>query len=103
MKLKWTDRASRDLRKIGRYIARDNPGAARRWVERLRQRARLAAAMPQTGRRLPEAPGVDVREVILGSYRIVYRLVPGAFEVIMVLEGHRLLTGDEIDSRLDSA
>ena len=43
MILRWTDRARRDLLAIGRYIARDNPAAARQWVERLRERAQQAA------------------------------------------------------------
>jgi toxin ParE1/3/4 len=32
----------------------------------------------------------DVREVFLGSYRIVYRIYPDFIDVITVFEGHRL-------------
>lgn len=39
MKVRWSKRAVKDLKEIGSYIARDNPAAARRWVERLRERA----------------------------------------------------------------
>ena len=91
MKLRWTHRARRDLAEIGRYIARDKPGAARRWVERLRQRARDAAAMPRTGRKVPELDRDDVREVLVRRYRIVYRIHPSEIQVLTVFEGHRLL------------
>jgi toxin ParE1/3/4 len=70
MTLRWTDHARRDLLAIGRYIARDNPIAARQWVERLR--ARQAANMPLAGRVVPELQRDNVREVLLGTYRIVY-------------------------------
>lgn len=90
MKLRWTHRARRDLVVIGRYIARDKPGAARRWVERLRQRARDAAAMPRSGRRVPELDRDDLREVLLRSYRIVYRIHSSEIRVLTVFEGHRL-------------
>ena len=62
MKLRWTDHARRDLLAIGRYIARDNLHAARRWVEQLRERARRAAENPLTGRVVPELGRDDVRE-----------------------------------------
>jgi len=41
MKLFWTETARQDLQAIRRYIAADNPVAAKRWVGRLRKRAPL--------------------------------------------------------------
>lgn len=96
MKLRWTLRARKDLEEIGIYIARDSPTAARRWIERLRIRARKAAQAPRAGRVVPEVQREDVREVFLGSYRIVYRLGRDVIEVITVFEGHRLLRWDDI-------
>ena len=90
----WTQRSIEDLRAIGRYIAEDDPRAARQWVERLRQRATEAAATPKAGRRVPEVEREDIREVLLRSYRIVYRVVRDGIEVLTVFEGHRLLPGD---------
>ena len=94
MKLLWTDRARRDLLDIGRYIARDNPRAARAWVERLRQRARKAAETPWAGRVVPERAEKEVREVIVRNYRIVYRVFQDAIHVLTVFEGHRLFPED---------
>jgi toxin ParE1/3/4 len=94
MKLFWTDRARRNLLAIGQYIARDNPRAAREWVERLRTRARAAAKMPFTGRRVPEKDREDIREVLLRNYRIVYRVQENAIQVLTVFEGHRLFPSD---------
>jgi len=91
MKLRWSDHARRDLLAIGRYIARDNPPAARGWIEQLRERARLAAENPLTGRVVPELGRDDVREVFLRSYRIVYSVGADAIDVLTVFEGHRLL------------
>ncbi len=91
MKLRWSDHARRDLIAIGRYIARDNPDAARDWIEQLRERARLAAENPHAGRVVPELGREDVREVFLRSYRIVYGVGEDAVDVLTVFEGHRLL------------
>ncbi|MFT5432820.1 MAG: toxin ParE1/3/4, partial [Myxococcota bacterium] len=72
MKVEWSARAVRDLDAIFDYIALDNPVAALGWVARLQGRARLAGGAPLAGRVVPEVQDVDVREVFLRSYRIVY-------------------------------
>lgn len=92
-RVRWTHRSIEDLRAIGRYIAEDDPRAARQWVERLRQRAHEVASTPRAGRRVPEIDRDDIREVLLRSYRIVYRVVRDGIEVLTVFEGHRLLPG----------
>lgn len=81
MKLRWTARAKKDLLEIGAYIARDNPAAARRWIERLRERARAAAEAPRTGRVVPELGREGVRE--------------DAVHVLTVFEGHRMFRGED--------
>ncbi len=96
MKLRWTHRARQDLIEIGRYIARDKPEAARRWVERLRQRAQAATAMPRSGRKVPEIDRDDVREVLVRRYRIVYQIHASEIRVLAVFEGHRLLPRDVV-------
>ena len=94
MKLAWSERAKRDLVAIGRFIARDKPSAAREWVEKLRECARRAAAMPHAGRIVPEIERTDVREVFLRHYRIVYLVSKTSVIVLTVVEGHRLLPLD---------
>jgi addiction module RelE/StbE family toxin len=98
MKLRWTQQARRDLLEIGRYIARDKPIAARRWVARLRQQAQQAADMPMAGRRVPEIGRDDVRETLLRSYRIVYLVCEKEIRVLTVFEGHKLMPQQIIDS-----
>lgn len=79
--IRWTERALADLIAIGEYIAADKPDAARRWVERLRHQASVAAELPLAGRRVPEIERDDVRETFLRSYRIVYRVEADAHRI----------------------
>ena len=92
-RVRWTLRAQSDLLEIARFIARDNPEAARRWVAMLRKRARAAARMPRAGRRVPELGRDDLREVVVRRYRIVYQLSPDGIVVLVVFESHRQLPG----------
>ena len=81
---------------IGRYIARDDRVAARRWVERLRQKAGLATKFPKAGRVMPEYSQPELREFLLRNYRSVYRVCDDAIEIITVFEGHLLFPEDTI-------
>jgi len=52
-------------------------------VDRLRQ-------FPASGRVVPERGDPTIREVLVGSYRIVYRLVNETAQVLTVFHGARL-------------
>ncbi len=94
LELVWSERALTDLEAIGDFIARDDPAAAARWVAKLTAAAVKAAAAPRAGRRVPGLGRDDLREVLLRSYRVVYRVTPKRCEVLTVFEGHRLLPVD---------
>jgi toxin ParE1/3/4 len=91
MKLHWSERSVNDLIDIQGYIAQDNPQTAKKWVAKLRQRARNAADAALAGRIVPEFNQNDIREVFLGNYRIVYRIRDDGILVLTVFEGHQLL------------
>jgi plasmid stabilization system protein ParE len=93
MKLKWSDRALRDLERIGDFIAEDDPGAANRLVSRLWQRAVVLKSHPRLGRVVPELCDQDLREIIDGNYRIVYQLADHEILIVTVFEGHRMFLG----------
>jgi addiction module RelE/StbE family toxin len=97
MKLYWTETAKQDLLSIKRYIAFDKPTAAKRWVERLRERARSALHAPLAGRKVSEFSRDGIRELIEGNYRIVYQVFADRIVVLTVFEGHRLLPNETLD------
>jgi len=96
MKLTWTEQAWERLLEIERFVARDDPRAAVRLIDKLIDRGDALAVHPERGRRLPELSASGLRELIVDNYRIVYRLRPEAVEVLTVFEGHRLLRPDEL-------
>ncbi|AUB84411.1 type II toxin-antitoxin system RelE/ParE family toxin [Candidatus Thiodictyon syntrophicum] len=96
MKVRWTDQAYLRLAEIEDFIARDNPKAAARMGERIIERGEALADQPYCGRPLPELPGAELREIIVGNYRVVYRLREDHVEVLTVFEGHRLLPAEDL-------
>ena len=89
MRVRWTEQAFTRLAEIEEYVALDSPRAAERLIARLLRRASTLARTPNMGRRVLELPGSDLRELVEGHYRIVYRVRPPRVEILTVFEGHR--------------
>lgn len=66
--------ARRDLLEIGRYIARDNPPRAESYCLELTGKTKRLVDFPELGRRLPRFKNRDIRQIIHGNYRIIYRV-----------------------------
>lgn len=70
-----TPQSHDDLRGIVSYIARDNSERARAFGYVLIDKALSIGPMPERGRIVPELNDPAVRELIHGSYRIIYELL----------------------------
>ena len=66
--------ARADLRDIVRYISFDAPDRALEFGRFLISRTRFLAQSPELGRLVPELADPFIREIIVRSYRVVYRL-----------------------------
>ncbi|MCC6160463.1 MAG: type II toxin-antitoxin system RelE/ParE family toxin [Deltaproteobacteria bacterium] len=94
MNVRWTRRAAFDLAAIATFIVADNPVAAKRLVKSIRASAKKLARFPRMGRVVPEFGDETVREIVVGNYRIVYRIGEKTIDVLTVFEGHRLMPVD---------
>jgi plasmid stabilization system protein ParE len=68
----WTHGAVAQLEALHDYISQTSPEYARRIVDRLTSRTIQISALPFSGRTVPEYDLTEVREVIEGSYRVIY-------------------------------
>jgi plasmid stabilization system protein ParE len=88
----WTLAAKQDLESIVDFVARDNPNAARSILQILRKRAATLKNFPERGRIVPELADLGVRlyrELLVTSWRIVYRISNTTVYVMMVIDGRR--------------
>jgi toxin ParE1/3/4 len=81
--------ARADLQEILDHIAKNNPGAARRVVLRLRATARRLAETPGMGRSREEDLRPDLFSFPVGQYVLFYRAQPGGIVLVRVLHGGR--------------
>ena len=90
-KITWTDQALEDLDSICLFIARDSPHYAKLFAIRTFEATDLLELFPESGRVVPEVNREDIREIILGNYRIIYRIITQEVEILTVHHGARLL------------
>ncbi len=61
-------------------------------VDRLTKRSQQIATFPLSGRIVPEFQTEQIREVIEGSYRIIYYIKPEQIDILAVLHGSQQIT-----------
>ena len=83
---------------IAQYIAADRPEAAERWIDDLLRIVDGLARSPRRGRIVPEVGRSEVREVLHGSYRVIYRLDPKRVAILTVRHARRAFDPAEIGS-----
>ncbi|HWJ27485.1 MAG TPA: type II toxin-antitoxin system RelE/ParE family toxin [Flavisolibacter sp.] len=89
--IKWTLQAADDLEAITEFIALDSGYYATLFALDIFAAIEKLEQFPKLGRIVPETQDPDVREVLFGNYRIIYRLRPGLIEIISIYHGARLL------------
>jgi len=88
--VRWTDQAVDDVRAICEFIERDSAKYARLVAERLVDATSRIEIFPKSGRMVPELGREDVREIIIGEYRVVYRLDVEVAVLLTVFRSSRL-------------
>ncbi len=91
VKVTWTDQALEDLEAICLFIARDAPQYAKLFASRAFEVTDRLDRFPLLGRVVPEIGREDIREIILGHYRVIYRIISDEVEILTVHHGARLL------------
>jgi addiction module RelE/StbE family toxin len=94
VRIRWTETAIAHVRGIYDYLERSAPVYARRMAERLVERPEQLRDFPESGRRVPEYDRADVREVIEGPYRIIYRVEGENVTILAVVHGRHLLPAE---------
>lgn len=65
--IRWTTQAADDLDAIAEYISNDSPYHGRLFVLRILAAIERLSIFPKRGRKVPESPDLDIREIILGN------------------------------------
>ena len=85
----WSPRAVADLEEIRTFIDTDSPAWADLTVRRIVAAVERLEQFPDSGRIVPERQSAELREVISGNFRVVYRRRATTVEIATVFRGSR--------------
>jgi len=85
--VRWTPQAADDLEAVCLYISRDSPRMAAAFAERVMRATDRLASYPRLGRTVPELGHENIREVIVGNFRVIYRVRPDAVQLLTIHHG----------------
>ena len=89
MIIKWTQTAKDDLQGIWDYISRDSIYYADKFIDELVSAVDVLEVFPEMGRIIPEIGDSDARELIRGTYRIMYIIREDYIFVTQIIHGAR--------------
>ena len=89
MRILWSPQSLRDLDAIREYIAKDSEHYAGLTIARIFAAVEQRMQFPHSGRIVLERDEPEIREVIVGRFRVVYRVQDELIEVATVFRAAR--------------
>ena len=98
VRINWTFQAKGDLKDIAEYISKDSKRYAKLQVTRLKTRTRILKTQTRSGKIVSEINQENIRELIEGSYRIIYKIVEdNQIDILTIHHSARDLTRRKIE------
>ncbi|MBI3683810.1 MAG: type II toxin-antitoxin system RelE/ParE family toxin [Acidobacteria bacterium] len=97
--MRWSPQAADDLEAICLFIARDARQVAAAFADRVLRATDQLAHFARLGRIVPEFGIESIREIIVGSYRVIYRTCDEDVQILTVHHGARLLDTRKLEGR----
>ena len=98
MKIIWSPLAQHKLTDIADYIAQDKPGAALDWVESVLDQVENLASFPKSGRDVPELNNKQYKELIIGNYRVIYKILEKEIHILTIRNFKKLLSEEDLST-----
>lgn len=86
MKLTWSPQAVENLNQIVDLIALDKKETAHRWARMVEAKVARLSRFPLSGRVVPEVRRDEIREILVGSYRVIYKVEKGV-SILTIFHG----------------
>ena len=90
-KIVWSDPAVDDLEAAIEFIAKDSQAYAANLAQLTVHAAESLAQFPNRGHKVPDPKLSRFRELIIGSYRLIYLVETRRIVIVALLHGHREL------------
>lgn len=97
VQINWTAQSLDDIDNIAEFIAKDSEKYALIQVDRFFDSVKILNDQPLLGKPVPELDDKDIREILQGSYRIIYHILSeNTIDVLTVHHSRRLLSNNPV-------
>jgi toxin ParE1/3/4 len=83
--VRWTYTSKLDLLQIYNYIAKDSIYYAKKVINDIVDKSDNLANFPNMGRKVEEMSDDRLREIIVYSYRMIYRVVDDGVNILAII------------------
>ena len=97
MRIIWSPLAVERISEISDYIAEDNTDASIKWLESVFKVIERLKDYPESGRVVPELGKPNLREIIHGHYRIIYKIQQNELFILTVRHLKQILPLDDVN------
>jgi plasmid stabilization system protein ParE len=94
MEVIFTDRFLNRVEEFSDYIALDHIPTAIKWARGVFDQCQVLSNQPESGRIVPEFKRPKIREVIHGSYRLVYEIKSNQIDMLTIWHTRQMLPDD---------
>jgi toxin ParE1/3/4 len=87
--VRWAYAARADLLEALEYIVEESPQAAWDFLQKVEAEAASLGTFPERGTRVREVIAFDLRQILVGRYRLIYRVEAEAVGVARLIHSAR--------------
>ncbi len=85
VRIEWLKIAKNDLKVIYDFIANDSKRYAKKQIEEITKRTQILKKNPSAGKIVEEYGKSEVRELVEGNYRIIYKIIDSKLIHILMI------------------
>lgn len=98
--VRWTYTSKLDLLQIYNYISKDSVYYAKKVVNDIVDKSEHLTFFPNMGRKIEELEDEELREIVVYSYRMIYRIVDNSdIHVLAIVHCKRTLTDNMVEEK----
>jgi len=94
--VKWSKPAREDLKCIHEFIATDSKYYAKKVTQDIVDKTKKLNNFPKIGRVVPEIDNINIRELFIYSYRLIYEIRHNRIEILAIIHGKRDFTSGKV-------
>lgn len=97
VQINWTHQSLIDLENIAEYISKDSKYYAKLQIIKIKNSVEILKFQMHVGKSVPEFERNDLKQLIQGRYRIIYKIInENRVDIITIHHGSRDLTRRKI-------